>query len=869
MYRLISVSLLIFAAATGIANAAADTQVIRDESVICPIVAPAPAIDGKLGDACWKWTPQIPRMMTRDTFQPGTPITSVSLVCDDKGLYLALRCEEPEMAKIFGSNEKEIWLNDSLEIYIDADRDRSLAHHFLIDAQGRKFQERMRDGVIFDRQWTAPWEAAVARGEKEWTAEVFIPWKTMDFEFDPGAAIRASLGRNRRVNDTVFAWYATKDGFNKPLRFSNIFLGRMRNAYKGFLSFSLGATAGRANAWLLNESQSMDSVSFVPVIEAVPATGAKPVRLQAVTLGAIGTVATPFVLDLPGSRLCNVDIYAEELGGRDRWLMNSYQVQLPVRAPAAVLGSYDWGVLREASASFKVLPDAALPTETAKAVEISAARNEYEPFQLVLTPKCRLENVRVSVSDLKGAGVIPSEKVCVKLVETVPVTIPTSPDCTIGDWPDPLPPFKPTDIPGWKNTSLWFTVYVPPDAKHGDYEATVTLESDGNSPTRVPVKLHVWNFELPKVSNLRTAYGGEAATLSAWHGAKNLEDQRKVAVLLNEDFIAHRMSPYTPMVFWDPKIEVSGGDVRVDWTEFDKGAEMFLPRMNGFNLPASWMSDFYGTKPGTPEYRALKGKFLKNMAAHLREKGWLDKGYAYIYDEPEPDAYARIVEEAKLWHEADPGYRVLLTEQPAPPLAPEINIYVPILPNYNETTCPDRQKAGDQVWWYVCCWPPHPYPNNFIDYTAVDHRILHWMNWKYGVTGVLYWSTMWWQDNPWTTPMSYTPDHGGKWGNGDGHLLYPAVKEKSQTPVIAGPVDSIRWEMLREGIEDYDYFFMLDQAIEKCEASRTKAAAVQAGKQALAQVDELVRSRTDYEQDPRLLYAVRAEVAQALENLLK
>ena len=289
--------------------------------------------------------------------------------------------------------------------------------------------------------------------------------------------------------------------------------------------------------------------------------------------------------------------------------------------------------------------------------------------------------------------------------------------------------------------------------------------------------------------------------------------------------------------------------------------------MNSFNVPYAWMSDFFGAKQGTPEYRKLKGDFLKQMALHLREKGWLDKAYIYIWDEPNPDAYQRIIDEAKMWHDADPEYRVLLTEQPEAALAGPINIYVPIVPKYDEEKCKDRQKAGDQIWWYVCCWPHHPYPGNFIDYPAIDQRILHWMNWKYGVTGVLYWQTQYWQDNPWTTPMSYTPDRGGKWGNGDGRLLYPAVKEKSGKFVAEGPVDSIRWEMIREGVEDYDYLYMLNDAVNKAASDPKKADAVAAGKKALALVDSLVRSRTEYDADPVHLYAAREQVAKALEAL--
>jgi len=868
MFRAVLACVLLLAIAPiSVLAAGPEAEVKGDESVICPMTFPAPVVDGKLDDACWKRAPQIPGMMFRDSFRPASPQTSVSLAYDDKGIYIAFRCAEPEMSKLVGSNAKEIWLNDSLEIYIDADRDRSLAHHFLLDAQGRKFQERMRDGNAFDREWPGPWDAAVVQGANEWTAEVFVPWKAVDFEYEPGAAIRANFGRNRRVNGTASAWYATPDGFNKPLRFGNVFLGQRRNELKGFLAFTGHPKAGKAEGWLLVENQSLDNFAFVPSTQVFPSTGSGPVNLAPIVIGGIGSATSPLKLDLPESRLYNVDIYAQEIGGRSRWLMNSYQVKLPIQTPGSILGSYDWGTLWQSNATFKVMADTELPTSEGKAVEISAARNEYEPFQIVLAPNRELENLRVSVGDLTGAGSIPAGHVTVKLVETVPVTIPTSPDCVIGDWPDPLVPFKTTSVPAGKPASLWLTVYVPTDAKPGDYSGTVTLEAEGIEPVRIPVKLHVWDFALPKVSNLRTAYGGDAATLAAWHGVTTIEDQRKIADLLNQDFIEHRMSPYSPMAFRDPNVEVSGDEVKVDWTEFDKGAEKFMPWMNGFNLPYAWMSDFFGTKPGTPEYRKLKRAFLKNMAAHLKEKGWLEKGYAYIYDEPEPDAYQKIVDDAKMWHDADPDYRVLLTEQPEKPLAGEINIYVPILPNYNEVTCPERQKVGDQVWWYVCCWPHHPYPGNFIDYPAIDHRILHWMNWKYGVTGVLYWTTTWWQDNPWTTPMSYTPDHSGKWGNGDGHLLYPAVREKSKTPLLAGPVDSIRWEMIREGVEDYDYFFMLDQAIKKCEASRTKSAAVAEGKKALAQVDSLVRGRTDYEKDPMRLYAARAQVAEALEKL--
>jgi hypothetical protein len=37
-------------------------------------------------------------------------------------------------------------------------------------------------------------------------------------------------------------------------------------------------------------------------------------------------------------------------------------------------------------------------------------------------------------------------------------------------------------------------------------------------------------------------------------------------------------------------------------------------------------------------------------------------------------------------------------------------------------------------------------------------------------------------------------------------------------PCLDGPVNSVRWENLRDGMEDYEYFWLLSQAINRVEA---------------------------------------------------
>ena len=80
----------------------------------------------------------------------------------------------------------------------------------------------------------------------------------------------------------------------------------------------------------------------------------------------------------------------------------------------------------------------------------------------------------------------------------------------------------------------------------------------------------------------------------------------------------------------------------------------------------------------------------------------------------------------------------------------------------------------------------------------------------------LYWAANFWNQtpDPWLDPVTYISgfDCSGGWVlNGEGSLIYPGDQTKRYTgqPDVIGPVSSIRMELLREGIEDYEYLWML------------------------------------------------------------
>ena len=105
-----------------------------------------------------------------------------------------------------------------------------------------------------------------------------------------------------------------------------------------------------------------------------------------------------------------------------------------------------------------------------------------------------------------------------------------------------------------------------------------------------------------------------------------------------------------------------------------------------------------------------------------------------------------------------------------------------------------------------------------------------------------------------------------RYPNGDGYLLYPPTQYSG-----GKVVSSVRFEQAREGVEDFEYFTMLAQLIDKAKKDGkdvTQAEAV------LAEALSLVESPTAIGRyssrilpNPYRVYEVRRKVAEAIEKL--
>jgi len=304
--------------------------------------------------------------------------------------------------------------------------------------------------------------------------------------------------------------------------------------------------------------------------------------------------------------------------------------------------------------------------------------------------------------------------------------------------------------------------------------------------------------------------------------------------------------------------------LQVDFSAFAPWARHTLDELgfSDYNICAALdMGWLWRNETLSEEEKQLYVQLGTKVEDFLKKQGWLKKAYCYWYDEPDENAYPFVIKGMKLLKATFPNVRRLLTEQPEPPLYQYVDLWVPVSAAYNEERCKERQRAGQEVWWYVCCGPRHPFPNNFIDYPGIEHRIRLWMNWRYNITGDLYWDTTYWHKNPWQTPMSYTPDDTGMFGNGDGYLLYPPERGEPKEKVIGGPIPSMRIKLIREGIEDAEYLWMLEEKVAQLKEPPAEAV------EALELARSLVPSQTNFCHSPEKLQEVRLKVATALEKL--
>jgi hypothetical protein len=336
----------------------------------------------------------------------------------------------------------------------------------------------------------------------------------------------------------------------------------------------------------------------------------------------------------------------------------------------------------------------------------------------------------------------------------------------------------------------------------------------------------------------------------------------------------------------------------IDFGAWDKAMATALDRyhFNSFSVPIPGLGGgtfhelaqpkLLGFEEDTPEYPLLLGSYCRQIEAHLRDRGWLDRSFIYWFDEPSEDQYPYLQNGFDKLKAFCPAIPRMITKLVEPGLIGGPNIWCPISDQFQPERVQERRALGERFWWYVCTGPKAPYVGLFLDHPAPEMRVWLWQTFQRDIQGILVWQCNYWtsdtaypeaaqRQNPYADPMSWTTGYGTPagqklpWGNGDGRFIYPpleAAAGQPSEPVLEGPVDSIRWEHLRDGLEDYEYLTILRQKLNQRRA--TLSASALRDYEALLEVPAAItRSMTEFTREGGPIEIQRHRIARAIESL--
>ena len=397
--------------------------------------------------------------------------------------------------------------------------------------------------------------------------------------------------------------------------------------------------------------------------------------------------------------------------------------------------------------------------------------------------------------------------------------------------PDPLWPTNRVQIGPAESRSFWITLTVPPGVKPGPLPLTVQLGLPGlKRQVDLPVTLNVSELVLQPRRNFPIIHWwrGEAT----WdYYQTGMFDERwyRITRAQLEDMLAHGSDVvYVPM-FFDRRetfkrpcqllivTEPQPGKYEFDWSEVRKFVAMC--REIGFQqFEWSHLWIYWGVENPVRIYTKKSGEyvmlwppdisgfsdtflnflkqFLPEFHAFLAKEGLLEHSYFHLSDEPGGGQHLANYKRARqILREQAPWMKVMdalsdiqygrqgLTDIPIP--------IVSAAQAYIDEKIPH--------WVYYCCAPHGPWLNRFMDTPLAKIRMSGLLFYRLGAKGFLHWGFNYWHlmereaiGDP------FQDASNGLWPEipfGDPFMIYPGPDGQ--------PLDSIRWEVFAEALQDY------------------------------------------------------------------
>lgn len=515
-------------------------------------------------------------------------------------------------------------------------------------------------------------------------------------------------------------------------------------------------------------------------------------------------------------------------------------------------------------------------------INVFGLRSETISAQCVVRAGRDLPKLTAALEPLKreGSGFqIPAENLTWRFVSDI-LVLTNTPKMQVSDltraaparFPDCLSEERQCDVANGALKAIYLTLRIPADAEPGEYRGSLTVSS-GDAAAAMPITLTVYPLTLPEQRHLLVVEWLSTGQFKKFHGVESEQSDRYWQILraYAKNMAEHRHNTFKISLSLIKTTVDVDGNYSLDFTSFDRFAQVFWEtgRMDametGFvaqHVPGGWsnpikLREFFtvyekaggkARKVGGEEFLA---KFLPAFVSHLRERKWLDKTLFHICDEPANHNVTGWQQASDFVHRHAPELRRIDAIE-TPHCLDRLEVWVPKLDHLSTWQCAfeEAQRRGNEMWFYtVGIYQGGALMNKTVDVPLIDTRLMHWLNYRYDLKGYLHWGFNSWTSDPWEAPGLH---------RGDGWHVYPKRD---------GLLDSLRWEQMRDGLQDYECLWLLEDKTRQIMASLSPQAAslIEPTRRSREIASQVVRSYTDFSRDPQTLYAARR---QAIEETL-
>lgn len=478
--------------------------------------------------------------------------------------------------------------------------------------------------------------------------------------------------------------------------------------------------------------------------------------------------------------------------------------------------------------------------EKISSTRLTGWKGERLSAQLLLWSVEDIKQIECEFSDFESTTTLPSDIAQARFVRYIITDIfgegcgyrkpEDFPSSLVPDMLDNLDCF---DIPAKTVRPVWLTIDIPESAPAGIYKSKLKIFAEREELYEMEVELKVQNRTLPPASEWsyhldlwqHPSAVARAQNLELWSDKhfdamkplmKMLANagQKVITTTLNKDpWNNQTLDRYEDMIVWTKNAD---GTWIYDYTIFDQWVNFMMQdigitkMINCYSL-VPWNNEIHykdgksgelvnvKADPGTKVFEEMWTPFLLDFKKHLTENGWISITNIAM-DERSPEVMTATI---KLLQEVVPELGISLADNHKSykkyPFIQDMSVSADA--KVDSTDIQYRQEKGYVTTFYVCC--ADKFPNMFTCSEPIEAVYSAWYATAAGYDGFLHWAYNSWVENPLTDSRFRT------WPAGDTYIVYPEARS------------SIRFERLREGIQDIEKVRILRNEFKNTQSDRS------------------------------------------------